>query len=219
MARKGPPPALCGRRRLVLEAGQSAGRAVALGRRRHSEIATMRTPEIKTIVIPIDGSDHARRAVRIGATIADKFGARVVLLHVLLRNSPLATIYGIAGTLQIPADELEKFKHVAPPVYDFGLTVPPNVLHPVASTGLLVLIGQRLVETERRVIEEQGVKDVATLIEDGDVAQKVLEVAAKESADFIVMGRRGVGALGGLLSGSVSTKVSHLAEATVVSVT
>jgi nucleotide-binding universal stress UspA family protein len=179
----------------------------------------MSRPEIKTIVIPVDGSEHARKAALVGAALAAKFGARVILLHVLLRNTSLATIYAVARTLKVPADVLEKFKPAAPAVYDFGLTVPPNILNPVAPTGLLIEIGRRLLETERSVIEGQGVKDVAAVIEDGDVAHKILEVTQKEKANFIVMGRRGLGALGGLLSGSVSTKVSHLAAVTVVSVT
>jgi nucleotide-binding universal stress UspA family protein len=178
----------------------------------------MLTPEFKTVVIPVDGSGHARKAALIGAAIAAKFGARVVLLHVLLRNTSLAKIHEVAQTFNVPADALEKYKHAAPPVYDFGLTVPPNVLHPVPPTGLLVEIGRHLLETEQRVLEGQGVEHVKTVVEDGDVADKILEVAAQEKADFIVMGRRGLGALGELLSGSVSTKVGHLAAATVISV-
>jgi hypothetical protein len=51
---------------------------------------TILTPEIKTILIPVDGSVHARKAALVGAAIAAKFGARVVLLHILLRNISLA---------------------------------------------------------------------------------------------------------------------------------
>ena len=176
-------------------------------------------PEIKTILIPVDGSQHARKAALVGAAIASKFDARVLLLHVLLRNISLAKLYELAGAQKIPSDALERFKPVAPAVYDFGLTVPAGVINPIAPTGLLVEIGRRILEMEKDVVAGHGVKKVDLVMEDGDAGDKILEIAKKENANFVVMGRRGLGALGGMLSGSVSTKVSHLAEATVVSVT
>ena len=180
---------------------------------------TVWNPEIKTILIPVDGSEHARKAALIGAAIAAKFDARVVLLHVLLRNVSFARLHELARTEGIPSDVLEKFKSVAPTVYDFGLTVPAGVIHPVVPTDLLVEIGRRILEAEKLAVEGQGVKSVELVIEDGDAAHKILEILKKEKGDFVVMGRRGLGALEGIVSGSVSTRVSHLADATVVSVT
>ena len=177
------------------------------------------TLEIKTILIPVDGSGHARKAALVGAAIATKFSARVILLHVLLRNLSLTKIYELAQTQKMPPDVLERFKPIAPAVYDFGLTVPAGVIGSVASTDLLIEIGRRILETEKAVIKGQGVKIVDLVIEDDDAASKILEIAKNEKVDFVVMGRRGLGALEGVLSGSVSTKVSHLAQATVVSVT
>jgi nucleotide-binding universal stress UspA family protein len=46
----------------------------------------------------------------------------------------------------------------------------------------------------------------------GDPAVKIFEVAKSEGVDGIVMGTRGMGALGNLVLGSVATKVVHLAE-------
>lgn len=37
----------------------------------------------KTILVPIDGSDHAGKAVVIASDLAVKYGARLVLLHVV----------------------------------------------------------------------------------------------------------------------------------------
>ena len=176
-------------------------------------------PEIKTILIPVDGSEHARKAALVGAAIAAKFNARVILLHILLRDISVAKIYELARTLKIPSDVLERFKHMTPAVYDFGLTIPASVIKPVAMTGLLIEVGRRILETEKDVIEGQGVKNVDLVMEDDDAANKIIEITKKEKADFVVMGRRGLGVLGGMLWGSVSTKVSHLAPATVVSVT
>jgi nucleotide-binding universal stress UspA family protein len=176
-------------------------------------------PEIKTILIPVDGSEHSRKAALVGALIAAKFGARVILLHVLLHGIPLAIIDELARTYRVAPEALDTFKKASPAVYDFGLTVPASVIRPTAPADLLLEIGRRILETEKAAVEGQGVKAVDLVLADDDPAREILEVAKREHADFIVLGRRGLGALQGMLSGSVSTKVSHHATATVVSVT
>jgi nucleotide-binding universal stress UspA family protein len=52
----------------------------------------------------------------------------------------------------------------------------------------------------------------------GDPAACILEAARNSQARFIVMGRRGLGRLAGLLIGSVSQKVSQLADCTCITV-
>ena len=73
------------------------------------------TAEIKTILIPVDGSVHARKAALVGAAIATKFNARVILLHVLLRNVSLAKINELARAQKIPPDVLERSNLLRPP--------------------------------------------------------------------------------------------------------
>ncbi len=46
----------------------------------------------------------------------------------------------------------------------------------------------------------------------GPTADAILKIARQKRCDQIVMGRRGLGTLGGLLLGSVSTKVAQLAD-------
>lgn|SRR5690242_1361770 len=50
----------------------------------------------------------------------------------------------------------------------------------------------------------------------GDPAEAILDMARREKADAIVLGRRGRGPLSRLLMGSVSQKVASLAPCTVV---
>jgi nucleotide-binding universal stress UspA family protein len=50
----------------------------------------------------------------------------------------------------------------------------------------------------------------------GDVTRSLLEIAASNSVDMIVVGRRGRGQLAGLLLGSVSQKLASLAPCPVV---
>jgi nucleotide-binding universal stress UspA family protein len=59
---------------------------------------------------------------------------------------------------------------------------------------------------------------VEVLIDIGDPASTIVRVSEDLEADLIVMGRRGRGDLGGLLLGSVSHKVGHLAACAVMTV-
>lgn len=174
---------------------------------------------IRTVLIAVDGSAHAHKAAIIGANIAAKFGARVILLHVLLRNVPLAKLYELAEKLRISSDVLEKLKPIEPVVSADELGLYSGAIDPVVPIGLLIEAGRRILESEKSSVEAQGVKDVSLSMEGGDAAETIVEIAKREKADLIVVGRRGLSAFQTMLSGSVSTRVAHLAEATVVSVT
>jgi nucleotide-binding universal stress UspA family protein len=52
----------------------------------------------------------------------------------------------------------------------------------------------------------------------GDPAHAIVEEAKGHKADLIVMGRRGLGSLTGLLVGSTTTKVAQLAPCAVLTV-
>lgn len=172
---------------------------------------------IKTVVIPTDGSNHSRKGVMLGAELASKFDARVVLVHVLLRNAPIERVHELVEEQKLPKKIIEMLEaaETIPPV---SMPVFSGPITPFVPFEVLVELGQHLLEVGKHVVEGHNVKDVKLVMEDGDPADKVIEVAKRENADFIVMGHRGLGALQELFAGSVSTKVGHLAECTVVSV-
>jgi nucleotide-binding universal stress UspA family protein len=58
----------------------------------------------------------------------------------------------------------------------------------------------------------QGAKQVRTSIGVGHPAEEIVSHAKAEEVDLIIMGRRGLGSVSGLLMGSVSHKVAHLSE-------
>ncbi len=68
----------------------------------------------------------------------------------------------------------------------------------------------------KQVVQKKGVKDVETLIVEGDPAQEIVRTAKVRMADAIVIGSRGLNYLEGLLLGSVSHKVVQAAECTCV---
>lgn len=71
--------------------------------------------------------------------------------------------------------------------------------------------GRSLLEDAIKRLDEAKVSYRAHVLI-GDPATKIVRVAKSEHVDGIVMGTRGMGALGNLALGSVATKVVHLAE-------
>ncbi len=133
----------------------------------------------ETILLAVDGSGHARKAVDCGIDIAAKYGAKLVILTV---HPP--------GPLPGPLAEYavrEDLEHMR------GL--PANRRDDLAAEA-----GQH------------GVRDVVPLVEQGDAAAAILAAAEHHGAQLIVLGSRGMGDLKRLLLGSVSHKVSHLAN-------
>lgn len=61
-----------------------------------------------------------------------------------------------------------------------------------------------------------GVTNIQLHIDWGDAARSIIEIAAGEAADAIVLGKRGRGRLTGLPLGSVCQKVVSLATCTVI---
>jgi nucleotide-binding universal stress UspA family protein len=65
---------------------------------------------------------------------------------------------------------------------------------------------------------DKKARSVKTEVLSGDAAERLLEYGREQAVDLIVLGRRGVGQVRGLLMGSVSWKVSSLAECPVLTV-
>lgn len=171
----------------------------------------------KTILVPTDGSDHANKAVRIAGDMAGKYDADLILLHVLLRghlNEGLQQYAEVEGLAQGP-------------VLSEAIASIPSARFPVAMVpenggetkeAVLNTAAELILRAAQDAAREQGASRLRTLIEDGDPAQRILQKAASEGADLIVIGSRGFSDLKGLIVGSVSHKVSHLAPCPVMSV-
>ena len=174
---------------------------------------------IKTLVVATDGSEHAMKAVDLAADIASKYDARVVLLHVLLRDATPDQIRTLTRGGNLPkeaADELDRLEEMPFESASMaGMNAPVFIPAPVE---LLKQVGDVIGEKARKAVTARGVKDVELCIADGRPSEQILELADREHADMIVMGNRGFGDIKGLLLGSVSHKVSHLSKCTCVTV-
>lgn len=137
------------------------------------------------ILVAVDGSEPALRAVDIAAGLAQKFGSELLVVTVVesLRLTP-------------EARQFAESEHMKEP--------------PAALANRLV--GEPLASQAARRAAAKGAKKVSQLVEDGDPAQEILQLAKHASVDLIVLGSRGLGTIRGLLMGGVSHKVMNLSE-------
>lgn len=160
---------------------------------------------IGTILTPIDGSEHAQAALELSANLAFKYDARLLLLHVGMRDGDVPeALYDAA------ARELEKAESSG----------EETGIYPHLSLHLRILeyLGHMLLRDAKKHAEGRRVRRAETVIDFGDTGERILHHAKHESADLIVMGSRGFSELEGLLLGSVSHKVIHLAPCSCVTV-
>lgn len=142
---------------------------------------------IKTILVPVDGSKHANAAVDTASELAAKTGASMILLNVMTK----------AGSEQMP-EELRSYaqlEHMR-----------------VTERELLQSAADEIVNNARMRAKAHGAGKVETITKIGDPTKTIINVAKDRNADLIAMGRRGLGNVKGLLLGSVSHKVSQLAD-------
>jgi nucleotide-binding universal stress UspA family protein len=167
---------------------------------------------IDTVLLPVDGSAGARKAVDFGSDLAARYGARVVLLHVLLRRNLADAISGLSDLERSAGMSLEKAFEARG---DLRLS---DVVHSgdTAQRQALEIVAQLVLETAEQAVRSRGVTNLRTCVVEGDPAERIIEIAERENADLIVMGSRGLSDLEGLLLGSTSHKVSHLAPCTCV---
>ena len=171
---------------------------------------------MKNILCALDGSSNAEKALEFAIEMAQKFDARLVLFHVLLRNLDVEEIRRfseIEGLTKEAVAEVKRLQNVDSRI---------EVGHPYEAKAIpskaLVDIGHQILKSARADAEEKGVTNVAMIMGDGDPAARVLFCAKQEKVDCIVMGSRGLSDIQALLQGSVSRKVSNRAECTTIAV-
>ena len=172
---------------------------------------------LTTIVVPTDGSDHADKAVDLAADIAEKYGSRIVLLHVLLHAEAPSDLKHMAEVEHLLKAESAGVGG-APGSRDPETFVMSAAGERPLPVWTLERIGQQILGRAETRLREAGVSEVATRLRSGDAASCILEVAKEEQANLIVIGSRGLGRLRALLVGSVSQKVAQLAPCTCMTV-
>lgn len=140
---------------------------------------------ISSIVVGVDGSDAAERALLFACVIAKQFGATLHISH-------------------SPRDETVAYAAEA----ISGFYVGPNT----AYKEVLREAADKLVIKAQAIALEQGIEAAGIHVGEGDPVRDLLAVAKSVDADLIVTGRRGLGDLGAFVLGSTSHQISKQAQ-------
>lgn len=141
------------------------------------------------ILVPVDGSEHAFRALKVACALAKVENQSIRLLHVV-PNKEVPS-----GLKQYAAVE-----HMQdPPEFLYETAIAENVLNAARDQALA-----------------EDTQNVECSIEHGDATKGILEVAGREGVDSIVMGTRGLSDIQSMVLGSVAHKVMHAADCRVI---
>ena len=144
--------------------------------------STSSEPIPSRILVPIDGSQNATRALNVGINLSKTYGAELVVLNVIPTPSVL----------------------VEAPI---GLGMTPTGLDLYYEQQ--ERDANHFVEEAMGVAKAQGAAKARSKVTRADksVVQEIIETATHEKIDLIVIGTRGLGGFRKLLQGSVSSGV------------
>ncbi len=136
------------------------------------------------VLLPVDGSDNSTRAV--DAACQQVAYGPTVMVHLLNVQPPVNS--GLVKN-HLSQDLVDKFHQQ---------------------------LGQNALESARAQLKDAGIA-YTSHVEVGDVAQTIARYVRDLHCDQVIMGTRGlgsggVGAISGLLLGSIATKVLHLVD-------
>lgn len=143
---------------------------------------------MKKILLAVDGSDHSIRAARLAGELSSHFDATVDIINVVPE-----------ARLAAPIAEYAELEHVY-----------------ITQRDLLKSAGSEIVARASSEVGDAGGRVRKVEVEIGSPARTIVEFADAWEADCIVMGRRGLGDIKGLLMGSVSHRVGQLSNKTLV---
>jgi nucleotide-binding universal stress UspA family protein len=175
----------------------------------------------KKIIVAIDGSNHAGKAVAIGADIAGKYGAELILLHALLSRELPRDLQRIAEAEHLIAADARRQPVAATaglPVADLGSYLNLSDGKVTMTKSILRELGEKILDNAEKLARDHGAGRIVKRIEDGDPVDVILDVAKSEKADLIVTGARGLSDLKALVVGSVSHKLAQASPVTCVTV-
>jgi len=149
---------------------------------------------IPRILLPVDGSKHAKRAVqfagRLGASMGKSLSG-ITLLHILTGGYLSRHMANIDFRTKI-IEESDLFKrlkqeHINKDIMPF-------------------------LDENEKVLKNAGIDTkIEKVVVDGDAANEVIRTAEEGNFSAVIMARRGLSELKGLFLGSVTSKVIHAA--------
>ena len=144
----------------------------------------MKTNQIKHVLIAVDYDPTAQKVAEQGFSLAKSMGAEVTLLHVITdstyyTSTEFSPVLGIGGYIETAQIQMD-------------------------TVDGLRNAAQHFLDKTTRHLEDTNIK---TIVNEGDIADTILETSKKLKADVIVMGSHSQKWLENILVGSVTEEV------------
>lgn len=171
---------------------------------------------LNRILVATDGSEHAHKAVLMGSEIAARFGAGLVLVHVLVEDPSEQELSGMAqlmrglGPRQVAPLHMDELIEL--------MATRPGSRAIRSHRDALREIGGHVLERASETARGQGAEVLKRHVLGGEPAETIVGAATSEQADLVVMGTRGLGGLRGRLLGTVSQSVTRHAPVSCLTV-
>jgi nucleotide-binding universal stress UspA family protein len=153
---------------------------------------TLQCP-ISKILLPVDGSEHSKRAIRFAGCIGSLLGktiSGVTLLHVIAGSYLSRHINYVDFRAEIlkQSDEFKRIKNEH---------IERNIM-PFINDG-------------EKTLKELGLEaNIEKIVIDGDPSDEIVSIADKGNFSTIIIARRGLSKIKGIFLGSVTNSVLHL---------
>ncbi len=131
------------------------------------------------ILVPLDGSEYADKALKYAIDVAKKFSSELLLVHIVQTTTAFITGPEVLGPSLI---------------LDLRKQLEEN--------------GRHILSLGEEIAKKADVK-VSTRLDYGNPPDKILNITKEENIDLIILGNRGLGAAARFFLGSVSDKISQ----------
>ena len=182
----------------------------------------------KNIILATDGSKHASKAADVAIDMAAHYKAKLTLVTVLSAAMTLSEIESMPQSKTFPKDVKKDMRNFRKAVQDpeedsiffAGYMIPtmPGAVAPMplgslvpAPFSAIAALGDAILDAVAVKAKKKGVKSVEYVSVTGHPADAIVTAAKKAKADLLVLGTRGLSDLKGIVVGSVSHQVMHLA--------
>ncbi len=167
----------------------------------------------KNNILATDGSGHAAKAAQTAADLAAKYGAKLIVVTVLPETMTLEKVVHMPQAGRFSQNIKDDIKHLQEVLAVSGPGVRNPFIRSVpAPNSAIAELGEEILNDAEETAKRKGVTDIARFALDGHPAEAIVAAAKKANADLIVLGTRGLSDLKGIIVGSVSHQVMHLAD-------